>query len=60
MAPLLSGFPTTLTVAISAYRRHPCLIVKPGSDGIGIGDTCIITENVFGRLSKIDPAKEHN
>jgi Xaa-Pro aminopeptidase len=37
---------------------HPCVMVKPGGDGVGIGYTYLITENGYERFSKIDLAKE--
>ncbi len=37
---------------------HPCVMVKPGGDGVGMGYTYLITETGFERLSKIDLAKE--
>jgi Xaa-Pro aminopeptidase len=37
---------------------HPCVMVKPGGDGVGMGYTYLITETGFERFSKIDLAKE--
>lgn len=37
---------------------HPCVMAKPGGDGVGIGYTYLITQTGFERFSKIDLAKE--
>lgn len=37
---------------------HPCVMVKPGSDGVGMGYTYLITETGYERFSKINLAKE--
>ncbi len=37
---------------------HPCVMLKPGGDGVGMGYTYLITETGFERFSKIDLAKE--
>jgi Xaa-Pro aminopeptidase len=41
-----------------ALAIHPCVMVKPGGDGVGMGYTYLITETGYERLSKIDLAKE--
>jgi Xaa-Pro aminopeptidase len=37
---------------------HPCVMVKPGGDGCGMGYTYLITETGCERFSKIDLARE--
>jgi Xaa-Pro aminopeptidase len=41
-----------------AIAIHPCVMVKPGGDGVGMGYTYLITETGYERFSKIDLAKE--
>jgi Xaa-Pro aminopeptidase/Xaa-Pro dipeptidase len=41
-----------------ALAIHPCVMVKPGGDGVGMGYTYLITETGYERFSKIDLAKE--
>jgi Xaa-Pro dipeptidase len=41
-----------------ALAVHPCVMVKPGGDGVGMGYTYLITENGCERFSKIDLAAE--
>ena len=41
-----------------ALAIHPCVMVKPGGDGVGMGYTYLITETGFERFSKIDLARE--
>ncbi|MGD0795291.1 MAG: Xaa-Pro peptidase family protein [Dehalococcoidales bacterium] len=41
-----------------ALAIHPCVMVKPGGDGVGMGYTYLITENGFERFSKIDLDRE--
>jgi Xaa-Pro aminopeptidase len=41
-----------------ALAIHPCVMVKPGGDGVGMGYTYFITETGYERFSKIDLAKE--
>jgi Xaa-Pro dipeptidase len=37
---------------------HPCVMVKPGGDGVGMGYTYLITPTGYERFSKVDLAKE--
>jgi Xaa-Pro aminopeptidase len=37
---------------------HPCVMVKPGGDGVGLGYTYLITQTGFERFSKTDLAEE--
>jgi Xaa-Pro aminopeptidase len=37
---------------------HPCVMVKPGGDGVGMGYTYLITETGYERFSKIELAEE--
>lgn len=37
---------------------HPCVMVKMGGDGVGMGYSYLITENGFEKFSKIDLARE--
>jgi Xaa-Pro aminopeptidase len=41
-----------------ALAIHPCVMVKPGADGVGMGYTYLITETGFERFSKIELAQE--
>jgi Xaa-Pro aminopeptidase len=48
----------TLIKAGMALAIHPCVMIKPGGDGVGMGYTYLITETGFERFSKVDLAKE--
>ncbi len=37
---------------------HPCVMVKIGGDGVGMGYTYLITDSGFEKFSKVDLAKE--
>jgi len=37
---------------------HPCVMIKPGGDGVGMGYTYLITDSGVEKFSKIDLAKE--
>lgn len=53
-----SGTDNRLLKSGMVIALHPCVMVKLGGDGVGMGYTYLITDTGFEKFSRIDLAKE--